>query len=98
MGPLVVAMPRTQYQGAFSAEREASSTKLVGSDAEDEELLCRQMASRLSTKLGVSVLVSGSLAKTPGPSAQGLDQDTMQHRAAALAEQEIYRLLKDRDL
>lgn len=105
MGPLVVAMPRTTYQGAFSTDQEASSTKLVGSPHEDEELLCRQMASRLAAKLGVSVFVSCSLdgssssaMGTPtGPSVtQGVDAAMIQHRAAAMAEKEIYKLLQDR--
>ena len=96
MGPLIVAMPRTQYQGAFSAE--ASSTKLVGSDFEDEEIACRQMASRLSSKLGVSVFCSSSLSNTPGPASQGVDPTMIQNRAAALAEKHVYQLLQGRDL
>lgn len=70
----------------------------MGGLYEDEELLCRQMASRLSSKLGVSTFVSCSLAGTPGPASQGIDQTMIQQRAAALAEKEVYKLLKDKEL
>ena len=96
MGPLMLAMPRTQFQGAFAAD--VPSTKLVGGDSEDEEMSCRQMASRLSRKLGVSVFCSSNLSRTAGPSSQGMDPSLIQHRAAALAEKRVYEILKDLEL
>eukprot|EP00977_Amphora_coffeiformis_P017566 scaffold5787_cov157-Amphora_coffeaeformis.AAC.10 len=97
MGPLMVAMPRIAYQGAFSSDGSAT-TKLVGSDDEDEELTCRQMASRLTAKLGVSVFCSCSLT-TGAAMPTGMDPTTaswMPQRAAALAEKHVYQMLKDR--
>lgn len=96
MGPLLVAMPRTKYQDAFSSDTEASTSKLIGGDREDDEMIGRQMASRLSQRLGISVLVSCSLAGAPANMAasQGVDEALIQHRAAALAEREIGRILQ----
>jgi hypothetical protein len=101
MGPLIVAMPRTKYAGAFcdSSAGEASTSKLIGSDAggEDDEMIGRQMAARLSQRSGLSVLVSCSFGGAPPAMAQqGVDPagvGAIQHRAAALAEREIGRLL-----
>jgi Proteasome assembly chaperone 4 len=120
MGPLIVAMPRNRYQGAFSGTTSCSnnsnssgsmeslaSSKLIGGSGsdeqgcEDEETIARQMASRLSHRLGVSVLISCNFQDNNSSSnilSQGLDRDMLQHRAAALAEREIYQLLKDKNL
>jgi hypothetical protein len=117
MGPLIVAMPRNTYQGAFSAPNNSNSSsgsssssmeslassKLIGSDNEDEETIGRQMASRLTHRLGVSVFISchfndNNSCSNSSLMAQGIDMDMLQHRAAALAEREIYRLLQDKNL
>jgi len=96
MGPLLVAMPRTNYRGAFSESGEASSSKLVGGDDEDEEMTARQMASRLSTRLGIPVFVSCSFDGAPQMAREGVDRATVQHRAAAQAEREIARILQEK--
>jgi hypothetical protein len=114
MGPLLVAMPRTQYRGAFSDSTEASTSKLIGggdggagdghegmttstSDAAGTEMMARQMAARLAQRLGVSVFVSCSLTEgAPATATEGVDREMIQHRAAALAEREIGRLLQDK--
>jgi hypothetical protein len=109
MGPLIVAMPRNRYKGAFSGGSSSGNSmeslacsKLIGSDNEDEETIGRQMASRLTHKLGVSVLISCHFNDNNGNHnsilSQGIDRDMLQHRAAALAEREIFRLLQDRNL
>jgi Proteasome assembly chaperone 4 len=71
MGPLVVAMPRTTYRGAFGggdslAKGEASCSTLIGSETSEDPLLSGQMASRLSMKSGRAVLVSCQLQQ-PSP-------------------------------
>lgn len=93
MGPLIVAMPRTKYSGAFG-DQEPSTSKLIGTESEDDEMIGRQMASRLSQRTGYSVLVSCSFAGAPEMAKQGVDPSSIQHRAAALAEREIGRLLQ----
>jgi hypothetical protein len=98
MGPLIVAMPRTKYKGAFSSDRDTSSSKLIGGESEDDEMIGRQMAGRLSQRLGISVFVSMSFANQPNMASQGVDEGMIQHRAAALAEREIWRLLRDKKL
>jgi len=95
MGPLIVAMPRTKYKGAFSTT-ESSTSKLTGSNVEEEETVARQMSSRLSQRLGISVFVSCSLAGAPEMASRGVDEGMIQHRAAALAEREIYRMVKEK--
>jgi len=107
MGPLMVAMPRAFHRGAFSVPStgETASTKLVGcDDDEGEELLCRQMAGRLSTRLRVPVFCSCHVSSSPSggtvPPTGTMDPTTsswMIPRAAALAEKHIYQLLKDRN-
>jgi len=96
MGPLVVAMPRTNYQGAFSAnEGESSCSQLISGDSEDQ-LIGWQMASRLTQRVGHPVFVSCSLAAdTAGMEGlvAGLDRNSLCHRTAALAEREVGRLL-----
>jgi hypothetical protein len=93
MGSLVAAMPRTKYQGAFSGDCEASTTKLIGSEQEEMDTLGRNMASRLSSKLCISVLLSCHLDGIPA--SEGLDSGLVQHRVAALAERKIHQLLKN---
>jgi hypothetical protein len=95
MGPLIVAMPRTKYQGAFSSVADASSSKLISSDNEEEETIARQMGCRLSQKLGVPVFVSCSFARAPAMAIDGVDQTMIQHKAAALAERKISLLLRN---
>lgn len=96
MGPLVVAMPRTKYSGAFSSDSETANSKLVGGDDEDAEMVARQMASRLSQKHGIPVFVSCSFRDAPSIASDGTDPSTIQHRAAAIAEREISRILIDK--
>jgi hypothetical protein len=93
MGPLVVAMPRTNYRGAFSSPTDVPSSKLIGDEAEDVEMIARQMASRLSQRLGVPIFVCCSFADTPSI-LDGIDLGMVQQRAAALAERQIWRILE----
>jgi hypothetical protein len=95
MGPLMVAMPRLSYQGAFSSD-EASTSKLVGDEAEDSEILASQIASRLSQRLQVPVFVSCSFDNAPSIRGGALEAGILLQRAAALAEREVWRILKDK--
>jgi Proteasome assembly chaperone 4 len=98
MGPLIAAMPRTQYNGAFSSVVDPSTSKLIGCDSEDAEILARQMSARLSQRLGIAIFVSCSFAGAPAFACEGLDESMLQHRAGALAEREIYRILRLKQL
>mmetsp|Transcript_27702 Transcript_27702/g.59203 ORF Transcript_27702/g.59203 Transcript_27702/m.59203 type:complete len:204 (-) Transcript_27702:306-917(-) len=109
MGQLVVAMPRTQYKGAFPiGSKEASCSQLVGSSSSEDQMLANQMASRLSSRSGMAIYVScqlssaiannGGSAGGAGPGlnqiSSGMDLEMLSHRAAALAEKEIWRILQ----
>lgn len=99
MGPLVVAMPRTKYQGAFSTSSEASTSKLISSnDGIQSELIASQTADRLSQRLGMAVFVSCSLEDTPiVAGCDGIiEQQMLRSRAGALAEREVGRLLQEK--
>jgi Proteasome assembly chaperone 4 len=96
MGPLIVAMPRTRYQG-FEAIGDSTS-KLIGCESEDDEMMARQMSSRLSQRLGIPIFVSCSFAGASPLACEGVDEGMIRHRAAAWAEREIYRLLKEKNL
>jgi hypothetical protein len=99
MGPVVVAMPRTNYKGAFSDAHDSSSSQLIGG-GEDDQMIGGQMASRLSQRLGFPIIVSCSLSSSEGAHMEtlfsGLDRASMAQRAAALAEKEVARLLAER--
>ena len=119
MGPLVMAMPRTRYVGAFGGSggtKEPSCSTLIGSEAAEDSLLGSQMASRLSLRSGRAVLVSCQLLQQqqqiqaqqqlqqqlPGMGmgmgdddwSAGMDHDMISHKAAALAEKEIWKILQ----
>lgn len=101
MGPVVVGMPRTKYQGAFSDGREGTCSSLVGGDSCDDQVLTSQMASRLSQRVGLPIFVSGDLSSNyhvvlGDELLSGLDPSLVAQRAAALAEREVGRLLKDK--
>jgi hypothetical protein len=96
MGQLVVAMPRTSYQGAFGGVVDASTSQLLGGDSEEDQLLGSQMASRLSAKLGYPIFVSCqffSASEPPQEWMAGLDKTSVTQRAAALAERKVRHLL-----
>jgi len=114
MGQLVVAMPRTNYKGAFATgSKEASCSQLVGSSSSEDQMLANQMASRLSSRSGMAIYVSCQLSSTntnTGSSrggsssdggrdfnqiSSGMDLEMLSHRAAALAEKEIWRILQN---
>jgi len=98
MGQLVVAMPRTNYKGAFATgSKEASCSQLVGSASSEDQMLANQMASRLSLRSGMAIYVSCQLSSTStniDSSSNGLDSEFISHRAAAVAENEIWRILQ----
>jgi hypothetical protein len=98
MGPVVVAMPRTNYKGAFSDAHESSSSQLIGGGEEDQ-MIGGQMASRLSQRLGFPVIVSCSLSSSEGAQMEtlfsGLDRTSVAQRAAALTEKQVARLLAE---
>ena len=104
MGQLVVAMPRTNYKGAFGGSTtDVPCSQIIGSASSDDQMLASQMASRLSTRSGRAVLVSCQLSSptTGGGSGgddewtAGLDSEMISHRAAALAEKEVWRILQE---
>lgn len=88
MGPLLLAMPRSRYQGAFGSDTPV--TKLVGHDQEDTELLAGKMASRLTQRIQKAVFVSCDLE----PVTNGSANHKLQQTVAALAEREVYRILE----
>jgi Proteasome assembly chaperone 4 len=66
MGPLVLAMPRTNYQGGFGTAitkgtKEPACSSLIGG-SDDDQLLAHQMASRLSLRSGMAIFVSCQLS------------------------------------
>lgn len=94
MGPFMVAMPRSRYQGAFGTQTPIS--KLVGHEQEDIELLTEKMASRLSQRIQKAVFVSCDLDPMKLISTtQGNVNHKLQQTVAALAEREVYRILVD---
>ena len=105
MGDLVIAMPRTKYQSSGSSGNEPSCSQLIGGAdsvgiGDGDALLASQMASRLSRKTGLAVLVSCQLSsgvEGGGGSdwTSGMDLELVAHKAAALAEREILRIVRD---
>ena len=95
MGQFLVAMPRTKYQGAFSSDRDASSSLLIGSASSEDQMLASQMACRLTQKTGKAVFISCQLSTGEDEWVAGLDREMISHRAAALAEKEIWRILQE---
>ncbi len=103
MGQLVVAMPRTNYKGAFATgSKEASCSQLVGSASSEDQMLANQMASRLSSRSGMAIYVSCQLSSSSSSSggggtdqfSSGEDAEFLSHHAAALAEKEIWKILQ----
>ena len=102
MGQLVVAMPRTNYKGAFATgSKEASCSQLVGSASSEDQMLANQMASRLSSRSGMAIYVSCQLSSSSSGGGAGTDQfssgedsEFLSHHAAALAEKEIWKILQ----
>lgn len=88
MGPLMLAMPRSRYQGAFGSE--TPITKLIGHEQEDTELLAGKMAARLTQRVQKAVFVSCDLE----PATNGSLNQKLQQTVAALAEKEVYRILQ----
>jgi len=100
MGQVVVAMPRTNYKGAFgTGSKEASCSHIVGSANSDNQMLASQMASRLSTRSGMAVFVSCQLASAEEDASEswrtGMDSEMISHRAAALAEKKIWSIMQE---
>ena len=88
MGPLLLAMPRSKYQGAFASE--TATTKLIGHEQEDIELVAEKMASRLTQRVQKAVFVSCDLE----PATNGSLHQKLQQSVAAWAEKEVYRILQ----
>ena len=98
MGPFTVGVPLKQYQGAFvDNTTSGSSSKLVGSDRTEDEVIAQYMSERLSQKLKQQVFVSCHLqGKAPSPSRDGEKGDTSLMTIAAYAERGLYDFLKDK--
>lgn len=94
IGPLITAMPRTRYQGAFSEDSEGSTSKLIGSDNEEEEMLARNMSAKISRKLGIPVMLSCSFDASPATLDEGVDNDSLQHGGISKAERKIIQILQ----
>ena len=102
MGQVVVSMPRTNYKGAFGkGSTEPSCSQIIGSSNSDDQMLGSQMASRLSIRSGLAVFVSCQLSSSSaGGEMDGstwgaeMDGDLVAHRAAALAEKEVWKILQ----
>eukprot|EP00980_Cylindrotheca_fusiformis_P022294 scaffold9176_cov129-Cylindrotheca_fusiformis.AAC.18 len=101
-GQCLVAMPRTGYRGAFGTDsREAPCSQLIASASSDDQMLAAQMASRLSTRASMAVIVSCQLSLSIGNEADEwhtLETNALSHRAAAMAEKEVWRILQTRVL
>lgn len=102
MGPLMVAMPRTNYQtgsSSLSVNTEEATSRLIGGEKEEEETLGSQMAARLSKHLQLPVFCSPNLSpKQPGSefmSSSPIEAVLLHQRIAALVEHEVKRLLHD---
>ena len=96
MGQVVVSMPRTNYKGAFgTGSKEPSCSHIIGSASSEDQMLASQMASRLTTRSGMAIFVSCQLSSGGGGWAAGMDSDMISHRAAALAEKEVWRILQE---
>ena len=93
MGPLISAMPRTRYSGS---EVDPSTSKLIGCESEDDEMIARQMSARLSQRLGVAIFISCNFDGAPVMAKEGVDEKMIKHRAAALAERELHAILKQK--
>jgi Proteasome assembly chaperone 4 len=95
MGHLIMAMPPRNYHGNHgTTAAESSTSKLIGSEFQDDETVAKQMACRLSQKCQFPVMVSCHV--DPALSQQmGLDPDMVHARAAALVEQRIWELIKE---
>ena len=102
MGQLVVAMPRTNFKGAFgTGSKEPSCSHIIGSESSDDQMLASQMASRLSLRSGMAVFVSCQLSSgshDPESWLSGMDSEMVSHRAAAMAEKEIWRILQENQI
>jgi hypothetical protein len=86
---------------------------MIGSVSSEDQMLANQMASRLSSKSGMAIYVSCQLSggSGGGPTApgsdgigvgedswtSGLDSEMISHRAAALAEKEVWRILQEQN-
>lgn len=100
MGQVVVSMPRTNYKGAFgTGSNEPSCSHIIGSASSDDQMLASQMASRLTMRSGKAVFVSCQLSGNGeadgGGWTAGMDSEMISHRAAALAEKEVWRILQE---
>lgn len=102
MGQVVVSMPRTNYKGAFGkGSNEPSCSQIIGSSNGDDQMLASQMASRLSIRSGLAVFVSCQLSSssTSGDmDGADMDGDLVAHRAAALAEKEVWKILQQQSI
>lgn len=90
MGPLVVAMPRTKYQGLGG--NESACSQLINSENDEEMMMGWQMASRLSKKLGIAIFCScsfGFVASDAILQGSSLSDEEETIKAAALAEKEV---------
>lgn len=113
MGQLLVSMPRTHYRGAFgTGAKEPSTSQLIGSVSNEDQMLANQMASRLSVRSGRAIFISCQLSSAAtngvGPDGSpvsgihtadswttGLNSEMISHKAAALAEKEIWKILQE---
>jgi Proteasome assembly chaperone 4 len=103
MGPLVVAMPRTKYHGAFgTGSKEPSCSQMIGGESPDDQMLASRIASNLTVRSGMPIFVSCELSSSPrsGNDSEdwsgGMDSETLSHIAAGIAEKEIWRILQER--
>lgn len=98
MGPMYLSMPRSRSNGAFSDSFMGSTSKLIGdgSGKTHVEMIAQQMSSRLSQRLNIAVFVSYYLDETQLPTSKIDDEEVVASRAAALAEREVYRILKEK--
>jgi len=102
MGQVVVSMPRTNYKGAFgTGSKEPSCSQIVGSASSDDQMLASQMASRLTMRCSKAVFVSCQLSGRAdgdgGGWTSGMNSEMISHKAAALAEKEVWRILQEHD-
>jgi hypothetical protein len=103
-GQCLVAMPRLGYKGAFggTSSKDPSCSQIIASASSEDQMLASQMASRLTTRSDMAVFVSCQLttggSNGPDEFTAGLDSEVLSHRAAAMAEKEVWRIIQSHNI
>jgi hypothetical protein len=102
MGSLVISMPRTKYIGSISTDSSGSYTngdpacsQLIGGETVDDQMIGWPIL--VACSLAATAVSSDIVSSARGDAADALEEHTeaslKSHRAAAVAEKEICRIL-----